>query len=293
MKQVRYFLEAILLFLLMALFKIMPLDTASNTGGAIGRIIGPRLAASRKALRHLDMAMPGLSDQDKKNIITGMWDNLGRVMAEYPHLKKIGRHRVDIDDKGGVLKLLKSGEPCMMISGHLGNWEIAAATMLMQHNKALDLTYRAPNNPWSDKLLMKARTLGGKIRCYPKSRDGGQEIIKAMRERRYLAILIDQKYNEGMAVPFFGHAAMTNPVFVQLARKFDYPVIPARIERIKGANFKITLHPPLTVTDKTPEDVILQAHEHLESWIRQHPEQWLWLHRRWDSEKLTDEKEAA
>jgi KDO2-lipid IV(A) lauroyltransferase len=181
----------------------------------------------------------------------------------------------------------------MMISGHCANWEAGGVGMLFILGKHVDLTYRAPNNPWADRMLMKARTLNGRLRAHSKSREGGQEIIRAMREGRYIGMLIDQKYNEGVAVPFFGRPAMTNPAFVQLARKFDYPLVPWQIERLKGTRFRITIHEPLIAADKRTEDVIAQAHSLLEDWIRKNPGQWLWLHRRWDSGKLKEMKEAA
>lgn len=293
MKRARYFLEAVLLATLMAIFKAMPLDMASAIGGAAGRFIGPRLAASRKALRQVAEALPELTEAEQRKVIAGMWDNLGRVMAEYPHLEKIGRERVTINCAAGVEEMFRRGQPCLIIASHMANWEIGSALMLAHFNVIMDLTYRAPNNPWADRLLMNARSLGGRIRGYAKSRAGGMEIIKAMRAGKTLAIMIDQKYNEGLAIPFFGRPAMTNPVFVQLAHKFNYPVLPAQIERTGGAHFIVTFHEPLAIEGKETGQVILEANAHLERWIRKRPEQWLWLHRRWDSQKLEELNEAA
>ncbi len=290
MKQVRYFLEAVLLAVLMAVFKILPLDMASAAGGWAGRAIGPRLAASRKAFHNLQEALPELDERRRKEIVAGMWDNLGRVMAEYPHLEQIGRERVTITCGDTTEGILRSDRSFMIIASHLANWELGSALIMAHFNRPFDFTYRAPNNPWADSLLMKARSLGGRVRGYPKSRGGGQELIKAMREGRNVGILIDQKYNEGVAAPFFGRPAMTNTVFISLSRKFDYPLIPVQIERIKGAHFAVTLHEPLVLADKSVEDGIAQAHAHLESWIRKRPEQWLWLHRRWESGKLGQNK---
>lgn len=293
MTKTRYLFEAVGLTVLMAVFKLMPVDCASATGGWLGRTIGPRLAASRKALRHVERALPETTPEERRRIVTGMWDNLGRVMAEYPHLDKIGRDRVVFENHPAFEKLLNDQQPCIMLGGHLANWEAGGVAMLHVLKTPVDLTYRAPNNPWADRLLMRARTLNGKIRAYSKSRAGGQEMLKALRAGRYLGFLVDQKYNEGLAVPFFDHPAMTNPVFVQLSRKFSYPLVPWQIERLRGARFKITIFEPIIVGERTTEDVIAIAHEHLENWIRKNPAQWLWLHRRWDSQKLKEMEEAA
>ena len=293
MKKARYAIEAALLAFIMFIFRLMPPDAASACGGAIGRAIGPRLAASRKARRNLHDSFSGHDERQIDTILTGMWDNLGRVMAEYPHLKKIGRDRVEFDIAPAAQKILDDNTPCLMIGAHLANWEAGGAAMALRLGKQIDLTYRAPNNPLVDRMLMKARTLNGQLKAYPKSRAGGQNMIRAMREGRNIGFLIDQKYNEGIAVDFFGRPAMTNPVFVQLAHKFDDPVLLWTIERLRGVNFKITIHPPLETTGKTAQQVIAHAHELLENFIGKQPEQWLWLHRRWDSQKIPTVQEAA
>ena len=119
-------------------------------------------------------------------------------------------------------------------------------------------------------------------------------MMAALKQGRVLGMLIDQKYNEGLAVPFFGQPAMTNPVFVQMAQRYNGFLIPARAERLGGAHFRLTLHPPLALADqaghpRTAEDVLAEAHRLLEEWIRERPEQWLWIHKRWDSKNLAAE----
>ena len=290
MKKTRYFLEAILLYTLFFMFRMLPVDMASDLGGFLGRNIGSRLAASRKARRHLRKAMPGFEPERQRQIIMEMWDNLGRVIAEYPHLEYIGRHRTTIAGEDFLNEIYESETGAVFCGGHLGNWEVNATALLMQHGKEIDMTYRGPNNPWSDRLLMSARSLRGKLRTYPKSREGGREILEAIKQHRYIGILIDQKYNEGVAVDFFGMEAMTNPIFVQLCQKYKCPLIPIRNIRTKGANFILEAHESLPLFDGDKplpvEDVIQSAHLLLEDWIAKHPGQWLWLHRRWDSESL-------
>ena len=106
-------------------------------------------------------------------------------------------------------------------------------------------------------------------------------MLKSLISGNSLALLGDQKYNEGVCVPFFGHDAMTNPAFVQFAQKFDLPLIPAQCIRMNGANFKIKAHPPIATQNRNVEDIISDYHALLEGWITERPEQWLWLHKRW------------
>lgn len=290
MKRLRYHLEAAFLSAIIGFFSLLPAQAASAVGGFIGRNAGPLLAASRKARRNVENALPGLEPDKTARIVAGMWDNLGRVIAEYPHLEALGRDRTRIEGVEHFEKALAENRGAICFGAHLGNWEINPAACLAQTGQAIDLSYRAPNNPHVDRLLARARSLEGKLRAYPKSRSGGKSMMEAVKKGRVLGILIDQKYGEGLSLPFFGREAMTNPFFVQLAQRYRCPLLPVRNIRLGEARFRLVVYPPLTLfeTDGTPRpvaDVIAEAHRLLESWIKESPEQWLWLHRRWKDDE--------
>ena len=286
MKNIRYMLEAALVRTLFFIFRLMPAQMASNIGGFIVRTLGPHMAVNRKAIRNLRTALPGKTDDEYNQICRGMWDNLGRVFAEYPHLETIGRDFTQIVGLENLGNVITDKQPVIYISGHLANWEINATAPLVQNGITLDLTYREPNNPWSAELLDRARTLNGRITTYAKSRESGRAIIQALKDGRSIGILIDQKYNEGVESLFFGIPAMTNPVFVHLCQKYRCPLIPARAIRTQGCRFVLEILPPIDVfapdgTARPTQDVIADAHALLEGWIKEKPEQWIWLHRRW------------
>lgn len=287
MKNIRYMIEAILIGIAFLFFKIMPVTWASATGGWIGRTVGPRLGASRKALTNLEKAMPEMDQAQREKTIRGMWDNLGRVIAEYPHLKKIIRTRTEIIGDE-YIRELDVEKPCVFMGGHFANWELYAFYFNYISNISVNAVYRAPNNPYVGKILEFCRKTGKMGGYLPKSMAGTKAIVKTMKDSGRLAILIDQKYNQGIPVAFFGRPAMTSGAFAQLAEKFNAPIIPVRVERLKGCRFRLSLYPPFYTEGRSEADIILQAHGFLEDWIRQRPEQWLWLHRRWDSKALQE-----
>lgn len=281
MKKIRYAMEAVALYAAFALFSILGVEKASALGGWLGRTAGPRLAASRKALANLRGALPGKTDSEYAAIVAGMWDNLGRVIAEYPHLQTIARDRTEM---AGMEHLPAAKDsPCVFFSGHLANWEVAPGAASLKTGFHADLVYREPNNPYTARLLARCRGWGGHFTMLPKSRTGTRGMVDALQEGRPLMMLIDQKYNEGLAVPFMGRPAMTSDAFVRFARKFSCPLIPYRVERLGGPRFRVTFFPPMAADDGPVETVIADAHALLENWIAERPEQWLWLHRRWDS----------
>ncbi len=285
MKKLRYFLEYIAFSVLMFVFGILPVDAASATGGWIARSIGPLTGASKKARRHLQKTFPDKADDDINAIILGMWENLGRVFAEYPHLEKIARERVTLITPDNFEHFKTDWKNSILFGGHLANWEVPPVFMDIHHIKT-ESVYRAPNNTFIERRLQKLRSLKGLIKTHPKSASGTRSMLKSAKNGNIIGILIDQKYNEGISVPFFGIPAMTSPAFVQMGQKMNIPVIPGRIKRTQGANFEVTVKDPLVLfnEDNTPrniEDVIQDAHKYLEEWITDAPEQWLWLHKRW------------
>ncbi len=285
LKQARYLFEGVMLALLFTLFGRLSPDHASAVGGWIGRTLGPRMAVSRKARKNIAASLPELDERAQRAILTGMWDNLGRVIAEYPHLRWLAQHRTAVDDIALFHRLRDDGQPGLIIGAHMANWEIAGPAALVQAGFPLDLIYRAPNNPYVDKLLKRIRTGLPELRSMPKSKTGTRHLIQSLKEGRHVGILVDQKYNEGIPALFFGRPAMTSPAYVHFAQKFNCPLVLTRIERTGGANFRISaIDLPYNDAGGNPlpaEAVIDATHAWLERWIRERPGQWLWLHRRW------------
>jgi KDO2-lipid IV(A) lauroyltransferase len=266
---------------------LLPLDWASALGGAMGRWIGPRLGITKRARTNLRDAMPGLSEAEAASIIRGMWDNLGRVAFEYPHLRRIEVFatdgRVETSGLEHLDRALAAKRSVIMFSGHIGNWEIAA---LAGGQYGIDVAqiYRAANNPLIDRMV--ARLRGDQGELIPKGTVASRRAVAALRRGGHLSLLADQKLNDGIPVPFFGRDAMTAPALALLALRFDCDVLPVRVERLTGARFRLTVHPPLPMPRSGERDadvaaLMLEVNRTLEAWIRERPAQWFWLHRRW------------
>jgi KDO2-lipid IV(A) lauroyltransferase len=268
-------------------FRAMSLDRASAAGGALARWIGPRLGISKRARANLRAAMPELGEAEIARIVRGMWDNLGRVAAEYPHLRAIKVFepggRVETRGLEHLDQALATNRRVILFSAHLGNWEIAA---LAAGQYGLDIAqiYRAANNPLVDRMASRLRGQQGEL--IPKGAIASRRAVAALRRGGHLSLLVDQKLNDGIAVPFFGRDAMTAPALAMLALHFDCDVLPVRIERLEGAHFRLTVYPRLEIIRSDDRDADVKAlmtevNRTLEGWIRERPAQWLWLHRRW------------
>ena len=273
---------------LYAIFRILPVEAASGLGGFLGRAVGPRLAISRRALRNLQQALPETSEAEGWRIIRGMWDNLGRVIAEYPHL---GKYRVY--ERGGRIEIIGAeniraqaapGKPAIFFSGHFGNWEVPTLALTQAGLDVVEM-YRAANNPIVDRLMSHSRGFVGS-ELAAKGSGGARRMLAAMKAGRHIALLVDQKANDGIPVPFFGRDAMTMPSPAVFAQRFGCALIPVRVDRLPRARFRITCEKPLEIAlagDAKPDSlaIMTEVNQVLERWIRERPDHWFWLHRRW------------
>jgi KDO2-lipid IV(A) lauroyltransferase len=171
----------------------------------------------------------------------------------------------------------------IFFSGHIANWEIGMLAGI-QYGIPVTQIYRAANNPLMDRMIARFRGVRGAF--IPKGAVGARRAITALRRGTHLALLADQKMNDGISVPFFGRPAMTAPALAVLALRFDCDVLPLRVERIDGARFRVTVFPPLPLPrggepHADAATLMVRINATLEAWIRDRPEQWLWVHRRW------------
>lgn len=285
--RVGHVFEAIGAMMVWGFFRLLPVDAASALGGMLFRLIGPRLKVSRVAERNLRRAFPDKSASEIAVLLRGMWDNLGRNVGEFPHLERIaapGSERLNMAGTEHLEALRDDGRPGLCFSAHLANWQLqpyaVAAAGLRIH-----VFFRAPNNPLVMTFYRHVHK-GGGGELLTKGRVGARQAVELLKGGEHIGMLVDQKMNDGIAVPFFGRDAMTAPALAQLAQRFAAPVVPVRIIRQRGCRFQVRVEPPLALpsTGDRKADVVetmRRVNGRIEAWIREHPEQWLWVHRRW------------
>ncbi len=264
---------------------------ASNLGGWVARSVGPLLSVSRIADANLQRALPDMESEARIRTIRGVWDNLGRNCAEFPHLENFKRtdSGPGWELAGGehLDELRRTGGQALFFSGHFGNWE-----MVLPIASQLDMTvsgfYRAASNRGVNDFIqgLRQKALGDNVFMFAKGAPGARAALLHLARGGRLGLLVDQKMNDGIAVPFFGQAAMTAPALAQFALRFQVPIMPVHVVRLGPARFRMVCDPPLTVALTGVKDadvyaLTLAMNAVLEGWIREDPASWLWLHRRW------------
>lgn len=279
------------LFLVM---RLMGGRFGSAVGATVARGIGPFTPTQRIVLGNLRLAFPERDEAGIQATARAAWDNLGRTACEYVHLPAIlagttpdrlgPRLEADAQTEARFLALRDAGGPVLVFGAHLANWELPAAVAHAIASNAAIL-YRTPNNPFiaADVTAMRAPIMG---RLIPAGMTAPIRMAEALDEGLNLGMLIDQRFGRGPLVPFFGRPVAANPFLARLARRFDLPVYGMRAIRLPRGRFRICLEGPFDLPrDSQGKVAVEQAtamlNEVIEGWVREHPGQWLWMHRRW------------
>jgi len=286
----RYGAEALPFYLFMGLFKLLGIDAASAFGGFIGRHVFYRVKpVADRARENLKAAYPEMSQTEMEAILREMFDNLGRTVAEYPHLDKLKltgpNPRLEITGREHAEAAIAAGKGLMFISGHFATWEAMPVTATeLGYESAL--VYRPPNNPYVDRYISRMRASAGPKIHISKGAQGTRKIFTTLRRGQAILMLVDQKIEQGVAAPFFGRDAMTTPAPAALALKLGSALLPTSNERLGGARFRMNIRPPIEFTPSGDHDadvLVLTAkiNAAIEECVRARPSQWLWIHRRW------------
>lgn len=290
-------LEAAAARLALALVRALSPVAASNLGGAVARTIGPLLPVSRVADANLRLAMPELDARARRRIVRAVWDNLGRTVAELPHVAGLRRTASgpgwEIVGEDLARGFAEAGGPAVFFSGHFANWEMTTLVPIA-FGIPFSIFYRAATNPLVDDIIiaLRRRGTGADFPMFAKGAQGARGAMAHLKGGGNLGMLVDQKMNDGIAAPLFGHMAMTAPAPAAFALRYRCPLVPIRVERLGPARFRLTVEPPLALPDSGDRHADIAAlttamNACLERWICARPGEWLWLHRRWPKEHYT------
>jgi KDO2-lipid IV(A) lauroyltransferase len=298
-KTLRFLGEALPFFAFMGLFRLIGLDAASALGGFLGRHLFRLLPPAGIARDNLKAAYPEKTAAEIEIIVRQICENLGRVVAEYPHLDKMNfgpGGRIEVEGAQNGYDAVGRGKGVMFVSGHLANWEILAATGEHLGYEG-ELVYRPPNNPFVARWITKQRAKRGPVGQITKGAQGTRRIFTLLRRGKSIYMLVDQKTYEGVGVPYFGREALTTSAPASLALKMGSALVPVACQRTKGAHFRVTIHPALEFTptgDSEADTLALTAKitAAIEKMVRDDPGQWTWTHRRWTTPRDIEKMKA-
>jgi KDO2-lipid IV(A) lauroyltransferase len=279
--------EGALAWAVYGLLRPLPAGWASALGAVAGRAAGALAPAlSARAEANLARIRPDADGPERRRILTAMWAHLGRCIAEYAVLDRLtAPGRMTVTGLDAALAERSPGRPVIFFSGHFGNWEVAppaaVATML-----PVQVLYRPPGNRFVRRLLGRIRRRC-RVGLLPKNAVGARRALRLLRSGGVLGMLVDEKTARGIPVPALGRAPATGgPVWhlARLAVASRAVLVPIRVERLRGARFRVACHPPLAIPEGdaagATADLVGRIDALLEDWVRARPDQWLWLSQR-------------
>lgn len=287
-------IDFVAVWLLVRVFGLLPVDAASSLGKHFGRLAGPRLKRKTAMYReNLSRAFPEKSPVEIEQLICEGWGSAGRVMAEYTHFKAIfasrNRERLHVEMSGGLAAHRQATPPAIYVGAHLNNWEMLI-TALNRLNIPSVALYTPPTNPLLAGLLYEYRR---DMDCALVSRDrAAREIIRHLEQGRSVGLIVDRRLDAGPEVPFFDIPKPSSMLPARLALKLGLDLVPTRVERLRGAEFRVTFYSPVVATDpradknRQAQDMMGQVHQHFQHWISEAPGAWFCPQRIWPKTAL-------
>jgi KDO2-lipid IV(A) lauroyltransferase len=286
-------MDYVLVWSLVSVFRLLPVEWASGLGAAAAAVIGPMMKDKTTLLtENFRVVFPDRRPDEIRQIVRASWHQAGRVLGELPHLDRIVRSQaaerleIVVEDPNAIFA--DRDRPTVVVAAHLSNWELVPAAMghLGITSTAL---YSPITNPWLDRMLRQSRAALG-CQLLPRD-DSARQLVEKMKTGETVGMIIDRRVDEGKPIPFFGKTKNTSTMPAKLALRFDCDLIPARVERIKGARFRVSFYPPVrphNPHDSKGEqaiDMTRQVHQLFETWIRKNPADWFCTARLWPKVK--------
>ena len=271
--------------------RLFPIDSVSDFGAAVFRLLGPLTPAHKVAERNLRIAFPHVGDAAIGQLLREQWTQLGRSIAEFTSLDRIvaDTGRLEVEGVERLAEIAAGDGPVVFISGHFSAFELMPA-VIVRAGIPCQVTYRAMNNPYVDASVRRNRFRYGVRLFAPKGLEGARELMRGLERGDSVALMNDQKFNGGVEAPLFGVMCHTAPGPSTFALRFGIPLQPMSVQRIgDAARFKVIVHHPIRLEDTGDRAADIAAgvrriNAFMEDRIRARPAEWFWVHRRWPSE---------
>jgi KDO2-lipid IV(A) lauroyltransferase len=251
-------------------------------GWVVGRIVGPLAGYDRRVRENLARILPDLPEAEVRRLMRAVPNNVGRTLIEMysgkEFVDRATRYPLTGPGLADLAEAAAAKRPVIIISGHFGNYDAARAALIKQGYPFGGL-YRRMNNPWFNEHYVAAISKIGEP-LFARDKKGMAGMIRFLRAGGMLGLLIDQHMSHGARLSFFGHDAMTALSAAEMAQKYDALIVPVYAIRLEnGLDFRIVVEKP--IPPGTPEEQTQALNDSLEALVRQHLDQWLWIHRRW------------
>ncbi len=278
-------LEFIVISLLLGCLRLLPRSLALSTAQACVALLDasvPKLA--RVADRNLQLAMPEIDATERAEIVDGVFESIARLLVSFAKFPDINRNNVNQWIRYEGLEHYQNakakGRGLLIATAHLGNWELSAFTHALM-TEPMNVMVRPLDNPLVDHLVEARRQLSGNKLIVKK--ESALSVVRALKNNQAVGILIDQNTSleEGVFVKFFGLRACAGSAFAKLAARTGAAVVPGFAfweQSIK--KYVLRFYPEIPMDGNTQADT-QKIHSQFEQLIRQYPDQWLWIHRRW------------
>ena len=285
MNKIKYFFQFIFVIVMFLIFKILGIKLGSLLGGKLFQIVGPIFRSKKLIFENIRRALPNISKNELISIYNSMWENYGRVFAEYVFMKKFRNDQltenISIEGKEILQEIIIKNQKVIFISGHFSNFELMAMQIEKMGVKVAAI-YRPLNNLYLNSIMEKIRK---KYICkhqIKKGVGGLKELIKLNKEGFSTALMIDQRVSQGIKSSFFNQKAYTTTIPAQLVKKFGMSVVPIFIERFDEIKFKMTVYKPLSFEEnESIENITNKLNRILEKMVLKNPNYWIWSHNRW------------
>ena len=286
MTDIKYFFQFLFIFILFLIFKLLGLKYSSILSSKIFKTLGPFFRSNDISHSNLSKAFPHLDKNERKKIINKMWENYGKIFAEYLFLKdfrlsKNFSKRIIIENENEINLIKEEAKPVIFISGHFNNFELMAMYI---EKSGIDLAaiYRPLNNKFLNPIMENIRKNYICKKQIKKGIAGTKDLLKYFKNGNSVALMIDQRVSEGIHSEFFNQKALTTTIPAQFVKKFNAKIVPVYIERIGENRFKIKFYKSIKFSSNdTLESITLSLNILLEEMIKKNPEQWIWSHNRW------------